>query len=309
MKILIKKLLIVPIIFFSPQFLFAEGVKKLEVLTCEPEWAALVTALGGDFVNVTSATTYLQDPHHIQARPSLIAKARTADLLICSGAGLEEGWLPLLLQKSSNPKIQKGKPAHFMASEQVQLLGQVVSVDRSDGHVHGIGNPHIHLNPLYMLEVANALNKVLIELKGEQKNYFENNLTKFSVSLKSAIVNWQPRIQTLKNKKAIVHHEDWLYLFEWLTISNVGTLEPKPGLPPSTRHLEKLLVNTKNTPIDFIIYSSYQDARPAQWLSNQSKVPAIQLPYSVDDWKKQDALILWYDTILNVLTKNVGEKS
>ena len=120
----------------------------VNVLACEPEWAALAQAVGGDRVKVTSATTPLQDPHRIEARPSLIARARNADLLVCSGLDLEIGWLPILLQQSANPKIAPGQPGYFEAGPLVPRIELPARVDRSEGDVHPGGNPHVHLDPL-----------------------------------------------------------------------------------------------------------------------------------------------------------------
>lgn len=144
-------------LFLATQPVYA----ALNVLACEPEWAALSKALGGDLVTVTSATTGAQDPHHVQARPSLISKARKADLLVCTGAELEIGWLPLLQRKTSNSAIQNGADGHFMATNYVTMLGVPAVLDRSQGDVHAMGNPHIQTDPNNITDVAAALNERL----------------------------------------------------------------------------------------------------------------------------------------------------
>jgi zinc/manganese transport system substrate-binding protein len=131
----------------------------LRIFTCEPEWAALAGEIGGELVTTHSATTALQDPHYIQARPSLIAHVRRADLVACSGAGLEIGWLPALLQKANNRKVMPGKGGYFEASRYVLRAGQTDSVDRSQGDIHPEGNPHIQTNPHNVAAVASALGK------------------------------------------------------------------------------------------------------------------------------------------------------
>ncbi|NIO12678.1 MAG: zinc ABC transporter solute-binding protein, partial [Xanthomonadales bacterium] len=133
------------------------ALADLRVLTCEPEWAALVEALGGDLVTVNSATSGLQDPHRIQARPSLMAQARRAELLVCTGADLEIGWLPLLLRQAANGRIQTGQPGHFFASDYVTMLDVPARLDRSEGDIHPYGNPHIHLDPRNISIVAREL--------------------------------------------------------------------------------------------------------------------------------------------------------
>src|SRR5690242_15430164 len=94
----------------------------LKIFACEPEWASLAQELGGDQVTVTTATTALQDPHHIEARPSLVARVRQTDLVVCTGAELEVGWLPVLLNQAGNAKVQPGQPGYFEAASFVQRL-------------------------------------------------------------------------------------------------------------------------------------------------------------------------------------------
>src|SRR5882672_4936270 len=129
----------------------------LNVFACEPEWGALAQELGGDKVSVYSATTALQDPHRIEARPSLIARIRSTDLLICSGSELEIGWIPLLLTQSGNPRVQLGAPGYFEASQYVIKLEVPKVIDRALGDLHPGGNPHIHTDPRNIARVALAL--------------------------------------------------------------------------------------------------------------------------------------------------------
>ena len=130
---------------------------SVDVFACEPEWAALAEEIGGSNVAARSATNALQDPHYIQARPGLIAVARKAELLICSGSGLEAGWLPLLLRKANNPNILPGKPGSLMASEFVNRLERPVALDRSQGDLHAQGNPHIQTDPRNLTPVARVI--------------------------------------------------------------------------------------------------------------------------------------------------------
>ena len=136
----------------------------LDILTCEPEWAALATELGGNLVSAESATTPQQDPHYIQARPSLIAKVRRAALVMCTGADLEVGWLPLLLRQAGNAAVQPGQPGFLNAADFVELLDKPSSVDRSLGDVHPYGNPHVQTDPRNIGKVAAALVERLASL-------------------------------------------------------------------------------------------------------------------------------------------------
>jgi len=282
---------------------------KLSVFACEPEWAALVTEIGGAQVEVTSATTAMQDPHQIQARPSLIAKVRQADLVICSGAELEVGWLPVLTQKSGNPKIQSGSNGYFMASDYVELLDKPSKADRSEGDVHMAGNPHVHTSPTNMLRVASALTERLSLLLPGNKTLFESNHAKLEQSFREATVRWQPKIQSLKNKKVVVYHSYWIYLNKWLQLNQVATLEPKPGLPPTSGHLSQLVTQMTTDKADFILYATYNDSKPAEWLSNKTGIPAVSVPATVENWQEVNALLNWYESILNSLTGNALTKN
>ena len=274
---------------------------KLNVLACEPEWAALAHALAGDYLKITSATTSMQDPHHIQARPSLIAKARNADLLICSGAELEVGWLPLLLRKSANSAIQPGGTGYFLATDQVELLNKREFVDRSEGDVHGAGNPHIHFDPRRMLMVADLLATRLIQLLPDHRESIEKSLIEFKLKLASSLQKQRTVMESLNGKRVVVHHDNWVYLVDWLGLRQVAELEPKPGLPPSSSHLTDLVVSLERDPADVIIYASYQSDKPANWLSSRTNIPAQALPYSVENWEAPMALIEFYSQLITRL--------
>jgi zinc/manganese transport system substrate-binding protein len=295
-------LLILLASFFSQQTLAA----PLSVFACEPEWAALASEIGGAQVDVTSATTSMQDPHQIQARPSLIAKVRQADLLVCSGAELEVGWLPVLMQKSGNPKIQPGSKGYFMASDDVEMLDKPASADRSEGDIHMAGNPHVHTSPANMLRVATALTARLSELSPENKTLFESNHQHLVQSFNVALLQWQPKIDTLKNKKIVVYHDYWVYLQKWLQLDKVGMLEPKPGLPPTSGHLSELVSQMATDKADVILYATYNDSKPAEWLSGKTGIPMAAIPATVEDWKADDALLHWYATVLDALAKAVA---
>lgn len=270
----------------------------LEVLTCEPEWAALVKSLTGELAVVYSATTAQQDPHHIEARPSLIAKARRAKLLVCTGAELEVGWLPLLLSKSGNGQIQPGQPGFFMAAEQVNLLEKPILLDRSQGDIHAAGNPHIHLDPQRILSIATALAAQITTLDPTNQARYQHHLTQFTQQWQHAIEQWQIKTQALRNKAIVVNHNNWLYLEHWLGLKRIATLEPKPGVPATSHHLSQVLASLQATPADFIVQASYEDNKAARWLSQKTGLPVLILPFSVAE---NETLLHWFDRLLSQL--------
>ncbi len=273
----------------------------LQVFACEPEWAALAKSLGGDHLTIYTATTHQQDPHHIQARPSLIAKARRADLLICTGAELEIGWLPLLLRKSGNSKIQVGAPGHFIATDQVTLVGKPAVLDRSVGDVHAAGNPHIHLDPDRVLQVARGLTDTLVRLDSANQTSYQNGLEAFTADWQGNISRWRQQAAALKNKPIAAHHDGWPYLNDWLGLNQVALLEPRPGIPPSSTHLSGVLASLKRTPVDLVVYASYDDPRAARWLAEKTGIPAIELDASPT---ANETLTQWFDRLIKQLLMN-----
>lgn len=275
---------------------------KLQVFACEPEWGALVKEIAGNKVKVFNATTGLQDPHYIQARPSLIAKARKADLLICTGAELEVGWLPVILRKANNNKIKSGSSGYIMATEHVYLLEKPTHLDRSEGDIHSQGNPHIQVNPYYIAEVAEVVLQRLIAIDGENKVFYQDNYQKFNQNWQQAITKWEEKAKRIQGKAIVVHHNSWVYLADWLDMNIVATLEPKPGIPPTAQHLSKTVQILQDNPVYVIIYSSYQNPKAAQWLSQKTEVPALLLPSTVGGTKDAKDLFSLFDVIINTLT-------
>jgi zinc/manganese transport system substrate-binding protein len=277
----------------------------LNVLACEPEWEALTNELGGDKVKVSSATNALQDPHRVEARPSLIARTRNANLLVCTGLELEVGWLPVLVQQSGNSKIAAGQPGNFEAGAFVQRLDVPGKVDRSEGDVHAAGNPHIQQNPHNIALVAVALAKRLAELDPANAAYYQARQKDFSARWESAMQKWEKQAAPLKGVAVVEHHKNMEYLMNWLGLRQVGTLEPKPGVEPSAAHLSELLNQLQRAPAKMVIRAAYQDGRASQWLSEHAKIPAVVLPFSVGgDDKSKDLFGLFDSTVQRLLDAN-----
>jgi zinc/manganese transport system substrate-binding protein len=274
----------------------------LNILACEPEWGALAKELGGDKVTVNTAITALQDPHRVEARPSLIARARSADLLVCTGAQLEIGWVPLLQTQSGNPKIQVGQPGYFEAASSVSLIERPTSIDRSMGDVHPQGNPHLHLDPRNIAKVAAALAQRMAGLDAPQAALYQTKEKEFQARWATAMQKWEKDAAPLKGTPIVVYHKDLSYLVAWLGMQEVGALEPKPGLPPSTAHLTELVEKLKATPARAVVRSAYNDPRPAEWLAERAKIPAVVLPYTVGGTDRaKDLFGLYDDTVARLL--------
>ncbi|MBT8117970.1 MAG: zinc ABC transporter substrate-binding protein [Gammaproteobacteria bacterium] len=253
----------------------------VSVFACEPEWAALAEEIGGDRVEVTSATTALQDPHRIQARPSLIARMRRADLMICTGAGLEAGWLPLLLRKANNLRVQPGQPGYLEAATAVTLLERPQRLDRAEGDVHARGNPHIQTDPRNLNAVARLLAVRLSTIDPDNSAYFQDRLDDFLARWEAAILRWEQFASRLHGMKVVVQHNSWVYMNQWLGLEQVATIEPKPGVPPASGDMARLVRQLEQQRADVIIRAAYQDDAGAQWLSERTGIPVIVLPFTV----------------------------
>ena len=273
----------------------------LNVLACEPEWKALAEALGGDRIEVVSATNAFQDPHHIEARPSLILKARDADIVFCTGADLEVGWLPLLLKKSANRRIQVGEPGHFMAADQVMLIEKPDTVDRSHGDIHADGNPHVHLDPNRLLQIGEAFSQRLQVIDAKHAKDYQRMFDAFSTRWRALIEDWESQADVLQGKHAVVYHKNWSYLLNWLQIDTVGDLEPKPGIPPTSSHLNELLLSVEKQPAAFILIANYQNSKGSDWLSDRSGIPVLELPFTVGGNESATDLPGLYQSIVSTL--------
>jgi len=278
------------------------ALAALNILACEPEWGALSKELGGDKVSIYTATTALQDPHHIEARPSLIARARGADLVVCTGAELEVGWMPLLQTQSGNSKIQVGQLGQFEAARYVTLLEVPVRVDRSLGDVHPQGNPHVHLDPRNIAKIAAALTERMAKLDPAESAYYRERGKNFQERWREASARWEKEGAPLKGMPIIVYHKDMSYLIDWLGMREVGSLEPLPGMPPTTSHMSELLAHLAKDPAKVVVRSAYNEPRAAEWLSERAKIPAIVLPFTVGGTDKaKDLFGLYDDTLARLL--------
>ena len=294
---------LIAVLALAGAWLATPAAAALKVFTCEPEWAALATALGAADVEVYSASTALQDVHKVQARPSLIAKFRQASLAICTGAELEIGWLPALVEKANNPGVAPGTPGFFEASQFVQMLEVPSSVDRALGDVHPYGNPHVQTGPQNIAPVAQALAERLAQLDAAHADAYRQRYAEFARRWGAALKQWRQRSAPLKGVQVVSHHKTWVYLYDWLGVKEIATLEPKPGIPPSAAHLQEVLAALKAQPAKMVVYSSYEDSHAAQWLSEQAHLPVVQLPFSVGGAPGTDDLFGFYDVLIGDLLK------
>jgi zinc/manganese transport system substrate-binding protein len=297
-----RSLFIYALLFMATSF-SEPADAALNVFTCEPEWSALAEELGGDHLKAVSATHGLQDPHYIEARPSLISRVRKADLVVCTGAQLEIAWLPLLLGKANNPSVRPGTDGFLEASSFVPRLDVADSADRSQGDVHLQGNPHIQINPHNISLVAKALSTRLAALDPANAVDYSSRLQDFLQRWEAAIERWEVEAEPLRGKTLVAHHRSFVYLEDWLGLVELDTLEPLPGVPPTSSHLTELLnlLGSDGSGADFIIRESYQSAKPADWLSKRTGITAVMLPMTIDGSPGATDLFSFFDDILQRL--------
>jgi len=280
----------------------APAFAALNVFACEPEWAALTQQLAGNQASIYTATGALQDPHQVQARPSLIAKARSAQLLVCTGAELEIGWMPVVLRESGNSAIQPGSSGNFEAAQYVTMLEVPTRLDRAEGDVHAAGNPHIQTDPRNFLPIAEAFSQRLIQLDPANTAYYQQQLATFNQRWRAAIAKWEKQAAPLKGVPVIAHHKGFPYLNDWLGLKEVAELEPKPGMEPSAAYLGRVLNELQQHPAKMVIRAAYQNERPSEWIAERAHIPAVRLPFTVGGTPQAtDLFTMFDDTIQRLL--------
>ena len=282
--------------------LAAPAFAVLSIFATVPEWGALAQELGGDKVSVYTATNALQDPHHIEAKPSLIARARKADLVVATGAELEIGWLPLVLQQAGNGKVQPGKPGYFESTSFVTTIERPTRFDRAEGDVHPQGNPHIQTDPRNIARVAAALSRRMADLDPEDAAFFRQRYADFDTRWRASIVRWEAAAAPLRGVPVLVQHKAFSYLIAWLGMKETGTLEPKPGVDPTAASLSEILAEQERHPAKMVLRAAYQNDRPSLWIAERAHIPAVALPFTVGgDSAARDLTGLFDDTIARLL--------
>ncbi len=280
-----KKLLIT---FFIIFMFSTPALAKVNIVTTLPWIGSLASEIGKDEVAVKVLVKPSQDPHEIEAKPSMILAARNADILIYNGLDLEIGYLPLLIESSRNPKIQPGQAGNLDCSQFIKVIEKHETVDRSMGDVHPLGNPHYHLSEQNILGVARGMTQALCSLDSEQASFYKTNLANFEAKLKEKRKEWAGI--SLKGKKFVAYHRFFEYLAQEFGFQIVGYVEEKPGIPPSAGYIEKLVETMRRSKLDGIITTTYYGQDEVDSLSQKTGIKSIVIPHDVgsapgiNDW-------------------------
>jgi zinc/manganese transport system substrate-binding protein len=276
---------------------------KIQVVTTTTDLAAIVKAVGGDWVDVDAIAKGYQDPHYVQAKPSYMRLMNHADLLVYVGLDLEVGWLALLIQGARNPQIVSGATGHLDASAGIRRLDVPQgTVDRSMGDVHPQGNPHYWLDPRNGIVIAKAIVEKLVVLDPQHAEVFQSRLTHFETDLTAQIMVWEKQLAHFKGRKVVTYHKTWGYLADWLQFQIVAQVENKPGIPPSPRHVSDLVSRMQADGIGVMLCANLVDTKVAQRVAERSRAKLVVLPASVGGEKGVDT----YRDLFAVIVARLG---
>ncbi len=258
------------------------AIAKLNVVATTEDIASIVKEVGGDLVDVKAIAKGYQDPHLIEAKPSYMLKVNRADLLVYQGLELEVGWLPLLIQGGRNPKVLPGKPGHLDLSQAIAPLEVPTgTLDRSMGDVHPLGNPHYHLNPENGLLMAQSIADRLHRLDPANAEIYTNNLERFRHRLQNKIAEWKAKLEGFRGTRLVTYHATWLYLLDYFGFESIGTIENRPGIPPSSKHLAELSAVMQQTGTKTILQANFYDDEFSELLAGKAQGTVMILPVSV----------------------------
>lgn len=256
------------------------GRAALNVAATTPALAAIAREVGGEGTSVTSLSSSRQDPHHVDARPSLVLVLSRADLLLVNGLDLEVGWLPPLLTASRNPDVRPGARGYLDASQLVRRLDvPAAKVDRSMGDVHPGGNPHFTYDPRAGAVIARALGDRLAELDPERAGRYRDRARTLAARLESLAAEQRARLDGVPaaRRKLVAYHRSLTYLLDWLGLTEVATLEPKPGIPPDPAHVAGVLRTMRASGTGVIVQEEYHPSRTARTLAELAKARVVIL--------------------------------
>jgi zinc/manganese transport system substrate-binding protein len=286
-------------------FYSAPAFATLRVVTTTEDLAALTKEIGGDEVQVETLIRGYQDAHFIAAKPSYMFRLNRADLLIYQGMELEVGWLPLLIQGARNPDVMVGQRGHLNASSVINPIEIPQILDRSMGDIHPFGNPHYLLDPVNGIHVARLIADRLAQLVPDKRIFFQKGLENFTERLKSKILEWGRRMEFLKGLKVTTYHRSWSYLFKRFGIQYAALIEVVPGIPPTPKHLVRVVDAMKKENTKLIIQANYFESKSAKFLAKKTGSQILSLPVSVGGVDEVKTYIELFDYIVSHLERKL----
>lgn len=261
----------------------------LRVVTTHADLAALAQAVGGDRVEVTNLTEPTQDPHFVDARPSLMLALNKADVLILVGLELEVGWLPNLLTGARNPDILPGHDGYLDTSGMVERRAVPTGpIDRSMGDLHPGGNPHFSRDPRAALKIAAGIAHRLGKLDPEGVSTYRRGYASFERTLKARMAEWETRLAPHRGTELVAYHESWIYFAEWLGLRIDLFVEPKPGIPPDPSHVAQLIKLMRARKVPAILQEEYYPDATSRLLADKTGAALLRMPGGVHVGKGED---------------------
>jgi zinc/manganese transport system substrate-binding protein len=275
---------------------------KLRVVTTLPDFAAIAQELGGDRVEAEAVLKGTQDPHFADAKPSMILKVNRADLLITIGLSLEAGWLPVLMTQARNDAIQIGAEGYLDASRFITPKEVPVELDRAMGDVHSGGNPHYYTSPEALYRVAQAIRDKLVELDGEGKAHYDERWVAFEAKYAVKSAEWRKKLEPYRGTHVVVYHQSWIYLLDWLGFERVGSLEPKPGIPPSPSHVSRLLKRVESDNVKLVFQEIYHPTNLSRLFAKKAGAELLIVPSMVGAEPTIETIWDKFDRIVELIT-------
>ncbi|MCU1280471.1 MAG: hypothetical protein JWM53_4017 [bacterium] len=255
---------------------------KVRVVTSIETFADLARRVGGDRVEVKALSHGYVDPHFVEPKPSLVIDLNRADLLVHVGLELEIGWLPPLVLGSRNDKLGLGQPGNLDASTHIPVLDvPSTRVDRSMGDIHPQGNPHYWIPPDNALIIAREIAERLEAIDGGGAATYRANLKRFEDEIAKRRVEWEKRAAPVKGTKIVTYHKSWSYVSKWLGLTEVGYVEPKPGIPAPPSHIASLIGLMRREGVKVILMESFYPRNTVELVAQKAGARALVMPSDV----------------------------
>lgn len=304
MKPLIRWMLVLTLILAG-----GPAYADLRVATSLTDLASVAESVGGKHVTVMSLCKGYEDPHFVPAKPSLMKAIQNADVFVSVGLELDGGWLPLVLPGSRNPKIQPGKPGFVDASEGIETLEKPTgTVSRAEGDVHPFGNPHYYTDPRNLEIVADHLARVFSELDPANAADYSANAKVFDDRMDKELARWQEELAPYRGTAIVTFHKNFIYFADRFGLKLFGNVEPKPGIPPSPRHMAELAEAMKQAGVRVVLYQPYYDADASRDLAAKAGGVAMEVPTEVGGTPEAKDVFSKFDVLVSSLVKALSSK-
>jgi ABC-type Zn uptake system ZnuABC Zn-binding protein ZnuA len=304
MKFLTRIVVMLGLLTAAPAF------ADLKVATSLTDLASVAKFVGGKHVTAQSLCRGFEDPHFVPAKPSLMKAIQHADVFVSTGLELDGGWLPLVLPGSRNPRIQQGTKGFVDASEGVNVLEKPTgTVNRAEGDIHPLGNPHYYLDPKNLEVVANHLAEVFSRLDRVNSAEYAANAKAFNERMEASLDKWKAAMEPYKDTPIVTYHKNFVYFIDRFDLREFGNVEPKPGIPPTPRHIAELAEAMKHSGVKVVVYQPYYKADASNELAKRAGGVAVEIASEVGGMPGTDDVFSKFDALVASLTGAMSGKT